>query len=122
MLEARSVALLGATDRPGSLGARLLEELERSPRLAELHLVNRRRAGEQLAGRRLLGSLEEIDGPVDLVAFAIGDGAVPGELELAARRGDRSALIFGSLAEESETATYGLRRRIAETASAAGMA
>jgi acyl-CoA synthetase (NDP forming) len=122
MLEARSVAVLGATDRPGTLGSRLIEELQKSPGLSELHLVNPRRAGEQLAGRKVLESLDDIDGPVDLVAFAITDGAVSGELERAARRGDRSALIFGSLVEDSEEGTYMLRRQVAETAASQGMA
>jgi hypothetical protein len=31
MLEARSVALVGASPRPGSLGARMIEEVAKSP-------------------------------------------------------------------------------------------
>ena len=40
MLEARSVALVGASPRPGSFGQRMIEEVSRSPARPRIHLVN----------------------------------------------------------------------------------
>ncbi|HLH46255.1 MAG TPA: hypothetical protein VKV25_03785, partial [Acidimicrobiales bacterium] len=42
MLEAGSVAVVGASARPGSFGERLVTELARSPAAPQLHLVNPR--------------------------------------------------------------------------------
>jgi acyl-CoA synthetase (NDP forming) len=42
MLEARSVALVGASPRPGSLGARMIEEVAKSPCQPRTYLVNPR--------------------------------------------------------------------------------
>ncbi len=125
MLEAGSVALVGASPRPGSFGERVLIELERSPSKPEIHLVNPRyaSAGELIGGRRVLESLDHIDGPVDLVLLAVGDASLETELGRAARRGDRSAVIFGSVTDpDSPTDSTGFRSRLAATATEAGMA
>ena len=44
MLEARTVALVGASARPGSLGARMIAEVARSPSRPRTYLVNPRYA------------------------------------------------------------------------------
>jgi acetate---CoA ligase (ADP-forming) len=119
MLEARSVALVGASERPGSLGARMIAEVSRSPARPRIHLVNPRY--QRLAGQPCHPSLADLPEPVDLVLLGVPDAALAGLLELAARRGDRSAVIFGG-AYEISPATRGLRARLAATAQAAGMA
>jgi hypothetical protein len=40
MLEARSVALVGASPRPGTLGHRMVAEVARSPAAPTMYLVN----------------------------------------------------------------------------------
>jgi acetate---CoA ligase (ADP-forming) len=98
MLEARSVALVGASPRPGSFGRRMVEEVTRSPSRPEVHLVNPRHA--EIGGRRCVPSLADLAGPVDLVLLAVPDAALEEQLTLAARRGDRSAVIFGNAHED----------------------
>jgi hypothetical protein len=44
MLEAQSIALVGASARPGSLGARMIAEVARSPSRPRTYLVNPRYA------------------------------------------------------------------------------
>jgi acyl-CoA synthetase (NDP forming) len=61
-------------------------------------------------------SLAELPGPVDLVLLGVPDTALAGQVELAARRGDRSAVIFGGAYGD------GLRDQIATLARGAGMA
>src|ERR1700684_1481480 len=55
MLEARSVALVGASPRPGRLGMRMITELARSPAHPRTYLVNPRYddIGGQPCHRRL---------------------------------------------------------------------
>jgi acetate---CoA ligase (ADP-forming) len=119
MLEARSVALVGASPREGSLGQRMISEVTRSPAGPQVYLVNPRH--EQIAGMPCHGSLADLPEPVDLVLLAVPDRALEGELTLAAQRGDRSAVIFGS-AHELPGQPPGLRTRLAATARAAGLA
>jgi acetate---CoA ligase (ADP-forming) len=94
MLEARSVALVGASPRPGTFGQRMTEEVAKSPSRPDIYLVNPRH--RDIGGRRCYPSLADLPGPVDLVLLAVPDAALEQQLTLAARRGDRSAVIFGN--------------------------
>src|ERR1700722_12204999 len=98
MLQARSVALLRASPRPGTFGARMVEEVTRSPSRPRVHLVNPRYA--RIDGRACVPSLADLPGPVDLVLLAVPDVALEDQLAVAARRGDRAAVIFGNAHEE----------------------
>ncbi len=115
MLEARSVAVVGASARPGSFGDRVLTELSRSSPTPQIHLVNPKY--EKIGSLPCLASLDEIAGPVDLVLFCVGDASLESQLQLAARRGDRAGVIFGSAVDRDGS----LRERLAATAVEAGM-
>ncbi|MCX2933013.1 acetate--CoA ligase family protein [Mycobacterium sp. CVI_P3] len=112
MLGARSVALVGASPRPGSFGERMIIEARRSS--ARMHLVNPRY--DSIDGTACAPSLAALDEPVDLVLLGVPDAALLDELKSAADIGARSAVIFGS----AHGAT--LRQAVTETAAAAGMA
>jgi acetate---CoA ligase (ADP-forming) len=118
MLEARSVALVGASARPGSLGARMIAEMARSPARPRTYLVNPRYA--DIGGVPCLPSLAEVPEPVDLVLLAVPDTALADQLALAARTKARSAVIFGNAFDAD--GTTGLRDRLAGIARDAGMA
>ena len=118
MLEARSVALVGASARPGSLGARMIAEVARSPSRPRTYLVNPRYA--DIGGTPCLPSLAELPEPVDLVLLAVPDSALEHELGVAARTGARSAVIFGSAFDLPGSS--GRRDRLAAIAGQAGMA
>ncbi|MGH3214364.1 MAG: CoA-binding protein, partial [Trebonia sp.] len=121
MLEARSVALVGASPSPASLSYRALCELERSPVPPVVHLVNPRRAGQENRGRTVLATLDEVPGPVDLVLLAVGDDHLEETIAAAARRGDRGAVVFSNAVSKPDERLQ-LRDRIAQIASDAGMA
>ena len=112
MLGARSVALVGASARPDSFGARMIVEGMRSS--ARMHLVNPRY--DRIDGVACAPSLAALDEPVDLVLLGVPDSALLGELQAAAAAGARGAVVFGS------AHTPGLREELAATAAAAGMA
>jgi acyl-CoA synthetase (NDP forming) len=118
MLEARSVALVGASARPGSLGARMIAELARSPSRPRTYLVNPRYP--DIGGTPCLPSLAEVPEPVDLALLAVPDTALEDQLALAARTEVRSAIIFGNAFAADGAA--GLRGRLAAIATDAGMA
>jgi acyl-CoA synthetase (NDP forming) len=121
MLGARSVAVVGASARPGSFGERVVTELRRSPSAPAVHLVNPRYP--EVLGTPCVPSLTDLDGPVDLVLLAVGDDRLEEQLALAAARGDRSAVVFGSAHSPADAdGASSLRDRLATTASGAGMA
>lgn len=112
MLEAASIAVVGASARPGSFGERLAREALRSPGALRVHLVHPRH--RDVLGRACVPSLHEVPQPVDLVLLGVPDSALVDQLGLCARRGDAGAVVFGS--------AYGLGHDLADTARAAGMA
>jgi acetate---CoA ligase (ADP-forming) len=114
MLEARSVALVGASPRPGSLGSRMVDELGKSRSRPDIYLVNPRYA--EIEGRPCYPSLADLPEAPELTLLAVGDGALESQLELAADVGSQAAVIFGSAVED------GLRDRLADVARGAGMA
>ena len=110
MLEARSVAVVGASAKPGSFGERMIVEAQRSS--SRMHLVNPRydRIGDAPCAR----SLADLDEAVDLVLLGVPDVALLDQLEAAAEAGARSAVLFSS--------AHGLRDKVTAVASAAGLA
>jgi acetate---CoA ligase (ADP-forming) len=118
MLEARSVALVGASARPGSLGARMIAEMARSSSRPRTYLVNPRYP--EIGGVPCLPSLAEVPEPVDLAVLAVPDTALEDQLALAARTKARSAVIFGNAFDAN--GTTGLRDRLAGIATDAGLA
>src|SRR6266851_1443776 len=133
MLEARSLALVGASKREGSFGARMLTEATKSAAKPVIYPVNPRYA--DIDGRRCYPSIADLPEPVDLVLLAVPDAALEQQLTLAADHGCRSAVIFGNAHEEpapgphdaqpgaapAVTAAPSLRRRLASVAQSAGM-
>ena len=121
MLEARSVALVGASARPGTFGQRMVQEVTRSPSGPRVYLVNPRYA--EVGGDRCHPSLADRPEPVDLVLLGVRDDALEEQLALAAARGDRSAVIFGNAHEDPAGRPAGpaLRDRLADLARGAGM-
>lgn len=120
MLEARSVALVGASPRPGSLGARMIEEVAKSPSRPRTYLVNPRY--REIGGAACHPSLAALPEPVDLALLAVPDAALEEQVRAAAAAGARSAVIFGSAVDPGAAAAAGLRGRVAAVAREAGMA
>lgn len=110
MLGARSIAVVGASPRPDSFGARMVIEALRGS--SRVHLVNPRhdRIGDHICAP----SLEDLDESVDLVLLGVPDAALTAQLRAAADTGARSAVLFG--------AALGLRDEVRDVAAAAGMA
>jgi acetate---CoA ligase (ADP-forming) len=94
MLEARSVALVGASPRPGSLGARMIEEVAKSPSRPRTYLVNPRY--DKIGDVQCHPGLADLPEPVDLALLAVPDTALEEQVRVAATAGTRSVVIFGS--------------------------
>jgi acetate---CoA ligase (ADP-forming) len=113
-LEARSVALVGASARPGSLGRRMVTEAMRSPGLERVHLVNP--SYGEVAGLPCVPDLNALDEAPDLVLLGVGDARLVDQLTAAAKVGARGAVVFGSAHAD------GVRSELRRVASDADMA
>src|SRR5881392_1085837 len=93
MMGARSVAVVGASDRPGSFGRRLALEALRSPGYERIHFVHPTRS--EVLGHPCLPSLDDVPDAVDLVLLGVPDAALAPTLAAAAARGDAGAVVYG---------------------------
>ncbi|MGN6681760.1 MAG: acetate--CoA ligase family protein [Streptosporangiaceae bacterium] len=124
MLEARRVAIVGASKREGSFGERMLAEARKSSARPVIYPVNPRYT--EIDGLPCYPSLTDLPEPADLVLFGVPDAAVEEQLALAAACGARAGVIFGNAHEDPGTARAAeprpnLRQRLAAIATSAGM-
>src|SRR5205809_6397843 len=95
LLEPRSIAVVGANDRPGSYGDIVLRNLARAEFAGEVWGVNPRRA--EVHGRPCVPSVADLPEPVDAVVVAIPAAGVPAVIAdtVARRRGGAAVLSAG---------------------------
>ena len=115
LLEPRSVAVVGASARPGSFGDQLVGQLLAGGYRGTVHLVNPRYRA--VAGRPCHPSLADLPGPVDLAVLAVPNAALEAQLTAAAEAGIPAAAIFASCADPPTLAD-----RLRRIALEAGMA
>ena len=94
LLEPRSVAVVGATDRPGSYGDTVLRNLELAGYPGPVWGVHPTRTS--VHGRDCVASPSDLPEPVDAVVFAIPAAKVPASLAEASERGWRGAIVISA--------------------------
>jgi acetate---CoA ligase (ADP-forming) len=120
MLEARSVAVVGASVREGSVGHQSVVELLEGGFAGVIYPVNPKY--DEVLDLRAYGSLRDIGEPVDLVILAVSNALLEEQLSLAAASGAASAVIFASGYDEPREGVPPLTERLAAIARGAGMA
>ncbi len=120
MMEARSVAIVGASDKTGSVGATVISELLAGGYTGRVFPVNPRH--RELHGLRCFPSLGEVPVPVDLAVLAVKNALLEDQLAVAAEAGAASAVIFATAFGPPEADRPPLTERLAAIARAAGMA
>jgi acetate---CoA ligase (ADP-forming) len=88
----RSIAIVGASDRPDSRGHQVVGALLRAGYEGTVYPVGRR--GGRVHGLTVYPSLADVPGPVDLVASQVSIAAVPDLLECAPALGFKGLVIF----------------------------
>jgi len=121
MLEARSVAVIGASGREGSVGHETLRELVELGRFdGVVYPVNPRY--EELFGHRCYPSIANVPEPVDLAIVALANALLEETLVACVEAGVASTLIYASGFEEPREGVPPLTERLAAIARDAGMA
>jgi acetate---CoA ligase (ADP-forming) len=121
MLEARAVAIVGASVKEGSLGRQMLVELDRGGFDGGVYPVNP--GYDQILGRRCYPSIADVPDPVDLAILGVSNARIEQALTDAVAAGARSAVTFSSLYEEAPPSPDlpPLAKRLATIAAEAGI-
>jgi acyl-CoA synthetase (NDP forming) len=94
LLRPASIAVVGATDRPGSYGAQALLNLETIGFAGPVWGVNPGRT--EALGRPCVPSLADLPEPVDAVVVAIPAAGVPAAIDAAGARGCGGAVVLSA--------------------------
>ena len=109
LFEPEHVAVLGATDREGSLGRAILENLfDRFE--GEIIPINPGR--DRVLGRSCVDSVADVEGPIDLAIVAIPPDAVLDALEELGRREVRHVVVLTAGFGEGSAAGQARERRL----------
>lgn len=118
VLAPRSVALVGASSRPGSLGAAILHNIRSAGFAGEFGLVNPRHG--EIAGMKAVGSIDKLPFAPELVVVTAPAREIPAIVDAAGKRGAAGAVLVsaglghgpGSIAEATERAARAHRMRL----------
>jgi acyl-CoA synthetase (NDP forming) len=119
MLEARSVAVVGASIKADSLGHQMMAELRRGGFEGAVYPVNP--GYDEVDGYRCYPSLLEVPEPVDLAILGLANARIEAAMADAAALGAASVVTFSSLYEEPSDGPS-LAERVAAIAAAHAMA
>ena len=89
-----SVAVIGASDRRGTVGGELLHNLLAGPFTGRLHAVNRH--GGEVQGLPALRSIRDVEEPVELAVIAVPAADVPGVARECAAKGVHSLVVISA--------------------------
>ena len=115
----RSVALVGATDRPGALGNDVLRNLREGGFQGEIYAVNPKH--KQLGSLRCYASIGDLPATPDLVVVVTPAAAVPAVVQQAAARGVAGVLVLSAGFAEAGPAGIALQKQTLLQAGQAGL-
>jgi acyl-CoA synthetase (NDP forming) len=119
LLRPRSVAIVGASDKPGALGASVLANLERQGFDGEIHLVNPKRA--EIGGRLCVATVDDLPEGIDVAVLAIPRAGVLDVIRGLAGRRVGAAIVFSAGFAEDGPQGLADQQEIARIAAEAGM-
>lgn len=119
LLRPRSVAIVGASDKVGALGASVLSNLIRNGFSGDIHLINPKRA--EIDGRPCLPSVDALPDGVDAAVLAIPRVAVLETVKALAARNVGAAVIFSAGFAEGGEEGLAEQREIGRIAAETGM-
>jgi acetyl coenzyme A synthetase (ADP forming)-like protein len=114
----RSVAVVGASARAGSIGGAILRNVVDGGFAGRVHAVNR--SGRPVAGVTAVRSFAEIDEPVDLAVIAVPAPAVLNAATAALVAGTRALCVISAGFAETGTEGAELQQRLLATVRAHG--
>ena len=119
LLRPRSVAIIGASDKPGALGASVLANLVRQGFAGPIHLVNPKRA--EIGGRPCIASVDDLPAGVDVAILAIPRAGVLDAIRGLAQRKTGAVVVFSAGFAEDGPQGLADQQEIGRIAAESGM-
>lgn len=119
LLRARSIAIVGASEKPGALGNAVLRNLERHGFAGDIHLINPKRP--VIRGRQAWGTITELPDGVDAAVLAVPGAAVLDTIRQLAAKHVGAAVIFSAGFAEGGEAGLAAQVEVARLAAESGM-
>ena len=119
LLRPRSIAIVGASPTPSSLGASVLANLESAGYSGQIHLINPKR--NEIHGRPCLPSVDALPEGVDCAVLAIPRAGVLDAVAACGRRGVGGVIIFSAGFAESGPEGRAEQEKLAAIARTHGM-
>ncbi len=119
LLRPRSVAVVGASDKPGALGATLITNLDRAGFAGPVYPINPKR--DAIGARACLSAIADLPEGVDVAVLAIPRPAVLDTVRALAARGVGAAIVFSAGFAEDGPEGLAEQAEIARIAGDAGM-
>ncbi len=110
MFGPKSVALIGATEKPGSVGRTILANLTAQPFGGAIYPINPKR--ETVLGHKAYPRISETPGEVDLAVVVIPAATVPGMVDECAKAGVKGLVIISAGFKETGAAGVELEKQI----------
>jgi acetate---CoA ligase (ADP-forming) len=120
LLRPRSVAIVGISPEPGSIGANALANLKGIGFAGDVHLVSR--TSREIGGRRCYGSIDELPEGIDTAVLALPRQAVVEAAKACIRRKIGAAMVFASGFAEMDEAGRREQEMLAGVARTASLA
>jgi acyl-CoA synthetase (NDP forming) len=118
LLRPASIAVLGASERAGTVGSQVIENLQLGGFNGPIYAVNPGR--DSVHGLRCFKSLSELPETVEQVIFALADTRVEAALEEVIAHGAKSAVMYSTLVLDNDT-TPALRERVGQRVRESGL-
>ncbi len=118
LLRPRSIAVIGASERAGTVGCEVMLNLQRGKYGGALYPINPGR--DSVHGLPCHASLAELPETVEQVIFAVADARIEAALDESILHGARAATIYSTLVLEHDTQPE-LRERIRDKVRRAGI-
>jgi acetyl coenzyme A synthetase (ADP forming)-like protein len=115
----RSVAVVGASRKPASIGRRILTNLLEAPFQGEVYAINPN--ADEVAGLKAYPSLASVPGPVDLAIIAVPRQASLEAVRACGEKGVRALVIITAGFAETGEEGRALQARLVATARGYGM-
>ena len=119
LLRPRSIAVVGASPTPGSLGASVISNIDRMRFSGEVHLINPKR--DRIGDRACLKSVEDLPSGVDVAVLAIPRSAVLETVQALIERRVGAAVIFSAGFAEGGEQGLAEQRELSHVAREGGM-
>src|SRR6478672_13660901 len=115
----KTVAVIGATENPGSVGRTLLWNLVTNPFGGTVYPVNPKRSS--VLGVKAYPSVSDIPEPVDLAVIITPPPSIPGLIRECGENGVRGAIVISAGFKEVGAEGAALERQLLEEAQAANI-